>query len=93
MNFGRGFFISPLSGRQRMTDDLLACLRCPLDPTRSTTLARNGQTLSCQQCGVTYPIRQGLPVLVPDAANLPDGTREVSQLLCQRRENRRINRS
>lgn len=76
-----------------MTDELLACLRCPLDPTRGTPLVRDGQTLSCQQCKVTFPIRQGLPVLVPDAATLPESIHEVSQLVCQRRENRRINTS
>lgn len=75
-----------------MTDDLLACLRCPLDPARDTPLTRDGQTLVCGQCAVTFPIKQGLPILVPDAATLPDGTKEMSQLRCQRRENRRVNR-
>jgi uncharacterized protein YbaR (Trm112 family) len=75
-----------------MTDNLLGCLRCPLDPTRETPLTRDGQTLTCGQCAVTFPIKHGLPVLIADAATLPEGTREVSQLRCQRRENRRVNR-
>ena len=86
---GRGFFhfntITP------MTDELLAALRCPLDPSRETPLTRDEQTLRCAQCSVTFPIKQGIPVLVPDAATFPEAIKEASQLRCRRKENRRIN--
>lgn len=75
-----------------MTDQLLESLRCPLDPERRATLARDGAILNCQNCAVRFPIKNGIPVLVPDAAELPEPLRETSQLPCQRRENRRINR-
>lgn len=71
-----------------MDDAFLACLRCPLDPTREATLRREDQSLTCSECGVRYPIKQGLPILVPDEGELPDGVTEVSQLACQRRKRR-----
>jgi uncharacterized protein len=72
-----------------MDDTFLAQLRCPLDPEREATLSRDEQRLVCNGCSAHFPIKQGLPVLVPDEVELPDGMREVSQLPCQRRENRR----
>jgi uncharacterized protein YbaR (Trm112 family) len=74
-----------------MDDTFLAQLRCPLDPKREATLSRNEQKLVCDGCSACFPIKQGLPILVPDEAELPEGMREVSQLPCQRRENRRKN--
>ncbi len=71
-----------------MDDAFLDQLRCPLDPTRQATLGREEQTLTCSRCSVTFPVKQGLPVLVPDEGELPTGTREVSQLPCQRAANR-----
>ncbi len=75
----------------RMDDAFLAQLRCPIDPEREATLTRDEQQLVCSGCSVHFAIKQGLPILVPDEAELPDGMREVSQLPCQRRANRRKN--
>ena len=72
-----------------MDDAFLAQLRCPIDPTREATLARDEQHLVCSGCTAHFPIKQGLPVLVPDEVELPAGMREMSQLPCQRRANRR----
>ena len=72
-----------------MDDAFLSQLRCPLDPAREATLAREDQQLVCSGCSAHFPIKQGLPVLVPDEAELPAGMREVSQLPCHRRANRR----
>jgi uncharacterized protein YbaR (Trm112 family) len=66
-------------------------LRCPIDPERKATLARADQQLVCSGCDARFPIKQGLPVLIPEEAELPPGMREMSQLPCQRRENRRKN--
>lgn len=74
-------------------DAFLAQLRCPIDPQRDATLTRDEQLLVCSRCRVTFPVKQGLPVLVPTEAELPAGTREVSQLPCQRAMNRRKNRN
>ncbi|MDY3563613.1 hypothetical protein R5W23_005227 [Gemmata sp. JC673] len=72
-----------------MDEAFLAQLRCPLDPERQANLVREEQQIRCTGCHVHFPVKQGLPVLVPDEAELPVGMRELSQLPCQRRANRR----
>ena len=67
-----------------MDDSFLTLLRCPLDPDRKATLSREEQHLVCSRCSVRFPIKQGLPILVPDEGELPPGLREVSQLPCRR---------
>lgn len=76
-----------------MDDAFLELLRCPLDPGRTATLSRDQQQLICSRCAVRFPVKQGLPVLVPVEGELPPGTREVSQLPCQRTANRKKNRN
>ncbi len=49
-----------------MTDELLAALRCPIDPARSTGLDRDQQALVCRQCRVHFPVKLGVPVLLAD---------------------------
>jgi len=68
-----------------MDDSLLALLRCPIDPDRQATLSRANQLLLCSHCGVTFPVKHGLPVLIPDEATLPPGIRDLNQLPCQRK--------
>jgi uncharacterized protein YbaR (Trm112 family) len=72
-----------------MNDAFLAVLRCPLDPQRQTPLARQDQHLVCEACRVRFPIKHGLPVLVPDEAEWPEGIREARQLPCQQRHKSR----
>ncbi len=75
-----------------MDDTFLAQLRCPLDPSREATLTRDEQRLVCSRCSCYFPIKQGLPVLVPDEVEFPPQTRELSQLPCQRELNREKSR-
>ena len=63
---------------------LLALLRCPIDPDREATLTRDGQTLVCSGCPVRFPVKHGLPVLVPDEAPAPPGVRSREHLPCVR---------
>ena len=53
----------------------LDLLRCPV--TRSTlTLSDDGQTLTAdapEGRGLRYPVRDGIPVLLPEEATLPEG--------------------
>jgi uncharacterized protein YbaR (Trm112 family) len=74
-----------------MDDAFLAQLRCPIDPERQATLARDEQSLVCSGCVARFPIRHGLPILIADEVELPAGLHEMSQLPCQRRANRRKN--
>jgi uncharacterized protein len=65
-----------------MTDAVLAMLRCPLDPHRASALTKEEGAFVCN-CGVRYPIRNGLPVLIGDQADLPDGCRTIAALPCR----------
>ena len=72
-----------------MDDQFLSCLRCPIDPKRQATLSREQQSLVCSGCGSRFPVKNGIPVLVPDEADLPDGIRAIAQLPCVRESSRR----
>ena len=88
----RGFSCFPSHPGINVDDAFLAQLRCPIDPAREATLTRDEQQLVCSRCSVRFPVRQGLAVLIPSEGELPPGTREVSQLPCQRAANRQKNK-
>ena len=67
-----------------ISEELLAILRCPLDPSK-TRLAREGDRLVCERCALRFPIRDGFPVLVPEEGELPPGCTSLSQLPCQQK--------
>ena len=62
--------------------DLLAILRCPLNPSR-TRLVLEGDHLVCERCALRFPIKDGFPVLVVEEAELPAGCDSLSRLPCQ----------
>ena len=49
---------------------LLEILACPLC---KTEVRLEGDRLVCVQCGRRYPIREGIPVMLPEEAELPTG--------------------
>lgn len=55
---------------------LLELLRCPV--TRSP-LHQEGQELVGEEGGLRYPIRDGLPVMLPEEAKLPEGFESLDQ--------------
>jgi uncharacterized protein YbaR (Trm112 family) len=71
-----------------LDDAFLATLRCPIDPAREATLAREGQQLVCSGCGVRFPVKQGIPILLADEAELPAGCRDLPSLPCRRQPRR-----
>ena len=48
----------------------LAVLACPADDARPP-LRQEGETLVCDVCGRVYPIRDGIPILLPEEATIP----------------------
>ncbi len=46
--------------------DLIVCPDCRGD------LAVTGEELVCQSCGLAYPVRDDIPVLLVDEARRPD---------------------
>ena len=57
--------------------DLLKILRCPL--TRSP-LTLDGEHLVAERGGLRYPIRNGIPVLLVEEAELPPGVASLDAL-------------
>ncbi len=65
-----------------ISQDLLAILRCPMDPSR-THLTLQGEKLVCDRCSVHFKIKDGFPVLVIEEAELPAGCESIANLPCQ----------
>jgi uncharacterized protein YbaR (Trm112 family) len=48
-----------------VSEDLLAIMVCLVC---RAPLADRGETLLCTGCGVQFPVRDGIPVMLPEAA-------------------------
>jgi uncharacterized protein len=59
-------------------------LRCPIDPKRNSTLTRTEAGYVCD-CACTFPVRNGLPILLASEAELPEGCEAVDKLPCRKR--------
>lgn len=64
--------------------ELLKILRCPLG---KAELRIEGETLVCSKCGLIFPVRGKIPVLLIDEARLPEGVKDISELKCQKEKN------
>ena len=64
-------------------EDLLAILRCPLNPSQAK-LILDGNQLRCERCGLRFKIKDGIPVLVAEEAELPPGCASIDDLPCKR---------
>jgi len=53
-----------------LDDKLLEVLACPAD---KQTVELKGDHLVCTQCGRRYPIRDGIPIMLIEEAELPEG--------------------
>lgn len=51
--------------------ELLEILACPLDDDRPP-LRQDGEWLVCTKCGAKYPIKDGIPLLLPENAVKPE---------------------
>lgn len=52
----------------RLDQELLDIIACPACRSR---LAPESDELTCQGCGLVYPVRDGIPVLLVDEARRP----------------------
>jgi len=64
-------------------EDLLAILRCPMNPSRAR-LVLEADHLVCEQCRLRFGIHDGFPILVVEEAELPPGCESLNDLPCQR---------
>lgn len=65
--------------------EALAYLRCPIDPQRHATLTDAETHLVCSRCQVRFRVRDGIPNLVADDAELPEGCTHRKQLPCEQK--------
>ena len=68
-----------------ISPELLARLRCPLSPSRAK-MQDAGDALVCECCQVRFPIREGIPCLLPEEAELPAGCSSLEALPCKRQQ-------
>jgi uncharacterized protein YbaR (Trm112 family) len=54
--------------------DILACPACKGD----IVYDQENEKLICQECGRRYPIRDGIPVMLIDEAELPEEKEKVT---------------
>jgi uncharacterized protein YbaR (Trm112 family) len=66
-----------------IAQELLDILRCPLDPARAARLEQDADALVCQRCRLRFPIKEGLPCLLVEEAQLPPGASSLQALPCQ----------
>lgn len=60
---------------------LMEILRCPLGKSK---LRQENDALVCERCGVSFPVREGIPVMLVHEATLPEGIKSTDQLPCQK---------
>lgn len=64
------------------SEDLLALLVCPLD--QKSSLRREGDSLVCTRCGLRFAIKDGIPNMLIEEAELPPGVASLADLECAR---------
>jgi uncharacterized protein YbaR (Trm112 family) len=67
----------PSSPSNAIDPELIEILRCPL--TRSK-LRQEGDWLVAEVGGLSYPVREGLPVMLMEEAKLPKGVESLADL-------------
>jgi uncharacterized protein YbaR (Trm112 family) len=59
--------------------DLLEILVCPLG---KSELQLDGDRLICRRCGPTFAIKDGIPIMLIEEAELPAGCSSIQDLPC-----------
>jgi uncharacterized protein YbaR (Trm112 family) len=67
-----------------ITQELLDILRCPLDPGHTTRLDQQADGLVCQRCRLKFPVKEGIPCMLVEEAELPPGASGLQDLPCQK---------
>ena len=65
-----------------ITEELLNILRCPYDPGHTRLELADG-ALVCTRCRLRFPIKEGIPCLLVEEAELPPGCNSLGELPCQ----------
>ena len=59
-----------LTSSNQLRPEILAILRCPITLSQ---LRQEGDWLIAETGGLSYPVRDGIPVMLPEEAKLPPG--------------------
>jgi uncharacterized protein YbaR (Trm112 family) len=62
-----------------LSEELLALLVCPMG---KAPLRREGDTLICTRCGPRFAIKDDIPNMLIDEAELPPGCSSLAELEC-----------
>jgi uncharacterized protein YbaR (Trm112 family) len=65
-----------------ISPELLDVLRCPFDPT-ATRLEEADGALVCTRCRLRFPVKEGIPCLLVEEAELPSGCNNLEALPCR----------
>lgn len=65
-----------------LSPEFLELLRCPMDP-GTTRLEEVENALVCQRCRLKFAIKEGIPSLLVEEAELPPGCHSLQDLPCQ----------
>ena len=57
-----------MSNEATVPGELLEILVCPVDKAKVNL---QGDRLVCEQCGRAYPVREGIPIMLEEEAELP----------------------
>jgi uncharacterized protein YbaR (Trm112 family) len=57
-----------MSDEAMVPRELLDILVCPVDKAK---VHLEGDRLVCEQCGRAYPVREGIPIMLEEEAELP----------------------
>ena len=68
-------------------EQLMKILRCPLGQAK---LRQEKEALVCEKCGLSFPVREGIPVMLIHEATLPEGIKSVDELPCQKEKNKEL---
>ncbi|HEY2944418.1 MAG TPA: Trm112 family protein [Vicinamibacteria bacterium] len=52
--------------------DLLEILACPVCKTPVVPVHKKGEGLRCNQCKRVYPVRDDIPIMLPEEATIED---------------------
>jgi hypothetical protein len=62
-----------------ISPDLLQILVCPMG---KSELELDGDRLICKRCGPVFHIKDGIPIMLIEEAELPEGCSSVQDLPC-----------
>lgn len=60
-------------------DECIALLVCPMG---KKPLKRDGDILTCTNCGTKFAIQNGIPNMLIEEAQLPEGCSTIAELKC-----------